>query len=61
MEYRTVWVKQWVLASDDTVQCTEVDRLVQAWVNDGWVLHSLVPGTNAQTFTGLFITFQRHI
>ena len=26
---------------------------------EGWAVHSVVPGTNAQTYGGLFITFVR--
>jgi hypothetical protein len=59
MQYRTIWVNQWVSESDKVVECTEVDTQIARWVTDGWALHSIVPGTNAQTYGGLFITFMR--
>jgi hypothetical protein len=59
MQYRTVWVSQWVSASDKIVACTEVDAEVRRWTDDGWQLHTVVPGTNAQTYGGLFLTFSR--
>lgn len=59
MKYRTVWVSQWVSNSDPLTECTEVDKVINAAAADGWSLHSITPGTNAQTYSGLFVTLQR--
>ena len=59
MEYTTIWVEQWVDARKATVHCADVDRVVNEHAQAGWTLHSIVPGTNAQTYGGLFLTFER--
>ena len=59
MRYKTLWVKQRVTDHNPVTECMDVGRVVAEYAEDGWALHSLVPGTNAQTYSGLFVTFQR--
>lgn len=60
VKYKTVWVEQRITSSPNAVlECAQVDSVVNAAAADGWILHTLVPGTNAQTYSGLFVTFQR--
>lgn len=60
MSYRTVWVSQWVTYNRDEVQpCPQIDAVLNDLEREGWNLHTIVPGTNAQTYSGVFITVQR--
>lgn len=60
MRYKTVWVQQSVTFTiGAVVDCTSVDEVVNDAAANGWTLHSLAPGTNAQSYHGLFVTFQR--
>jgi hypothetical protein len=54
-------VKQWVSNDQAYVACPQVDSLVNEWAQAGWTPHSIVPGSNAQTHAGLFVTLQRPI
>lgn len=55
-----MWVEQWISSSSNAVlECANVDSVVNTAAADGWTLHSVVPGTNAQTYSGLFVTLQR--
>lgn len=55
-----MWVEQWISSSSNAVlECANVDSVVNTAAADGWTLHSIVPGTNAQTYSGLFVTLQR--
>ncbi|GAA3536889.1 hypothetical protein [Kribbella ginsengisoli] len=67
-EYRTIWVQEHAAstrrpgdANHEQVpyECTEIDRVANAWSAAGWRLLQLAPGTNAQTYSGLFMTFER--
>lgn len=60
MRYKTVWVQQSVTFTvGAVVDCTSVDAVVNDAAAHGWALHSLAPGTNAQSYHGVFVTLQR--
>ncbi len=68
-EYRTFWVEQEVSLNrsrggiPDLVQppheCADIDKVANTWAADGWRLVHLAPGTNGETYSGLFLTFER--
>jgi len=60
VRYKTVWVQQSVSFTMGAVlECPSVDSVVNEAAAAGWSLHSLAPGTNAQSYHGLFVTFER--
>jgi len=59
MPYRTIWVKQWIDGRVDVHPCPQIDAVLDDLEREGWTLHTIVPGTNAQTHVGVFITVQR--
>ncbi|GAB2555235.1 hypothetical protein [Kribbella endophytica] len=59
-EYRTLWVSQWISEEAGSPQeLPNVDNVANTWASTGWKLVHMVPGTNAETYGGLFVTFER--
>jgi Domain of unknown function (DUF4177) len=58
-EYRTVWVSDWVSDKDSGATVVNATNAMNRHASEGWEVISVVPGTNAQTYSGLFITFRR--
>ncbi|SFJ64311.1 DUF4177 domain-containing protein [Amycolatopsis regifaucium] len=58
-EYRTVWVEDWVTDKSSGETVVNATNAMNRHAAEGWEVVSAVPGTNAQTYSGLFITFRR--
>lgn len=59
-DYRVFWVQDWVMNSNGVTQeAPNASALINRWSEAGYELVSVVPGTNAQTYSGLFITMKR--
>lgn len=59
-EYRVVHVQDFILNSGGQVQnVTTATAVMNQHAAEGWRVIACVPGTNAQTHGGLFITFER--
>lgn len=67
-EYRTFWVEQQVSRTRNRGvpeseqlphECADIDEVTNTWAADGWRLVHLAPGTNGETYNGLFLTFER--
>ncbi|WP_156666215.1 hypothetical protein [Rhodococcus sp. HS-D2] len=56
-QYEVMWVNDSVIGSNGTQRIPNASRLMNDMAMRGWTVHSVVPGTNAQTYSGLFITF----
>jgi hypothetical protein len=61
MEYQVRFVSEFVVdpGSGTDVELPVVTGVIQRMAADGWEPISIVPGTNAQTHSGLFVTFRR--
>ncbi|MGW4120947.1 hypothetical protein [Nocardia sp. NPDC004711] len=60
--YEVLWVPDALSTNsnrDKPVKVPNATRTINDMVAKGWELHSIAPGTNAQTYMGLFITFKR--
>ena len=59
-EYQVKHVQDFVMSSNGTEQdIPNATGVMNRMSQEGWAVHSVVPGTNAQTYGGLFITFVR--
>ncbi|XHM67220.1 DUF4177 domain-containing protein [Streptomyces nigra] len=59
-EYRVVHVQDFISNSTGQVQTiTNATAVMNQYAGEGWRVISCVPGTNAQTYGGVFITFER--
>lgn len=58
-EYKVVWFPEFFMDNSHPVELTKTSELVNQWAAAGWTVHQVVPGTNAQTYGGLFVTFVR--
>lgn len=58
-EYRTVWVSDRVSDTSSGQALPNATSTMNQHASEGWEVVSVVPGTNAQTYGGLFITFRR--
>jgi len=58
-EYKVVWVYDFVSQSDGTQVISGATAVMNEHAADGWRVLSVQPGTNAQTYSGLFIAFVR--
>jgi hypothetical protein len=57
-----IWVFDFLMNNSGKPVMQEVPNAtatINDYAADGWEVHSVVPGTNAQTYTGLFITLVR--
>lgn len=59
-EYKIVWFPEFVIDKGKPVVLEDTSKQVNQWVGGGWAVHQVVPGTNAQTFSGLFVTFVKN-
>ncbi|MFF2550497.1 hypothetical protein ACFVUS_05820 [Nocardia sp. NPDC058058] len=60
--YEVLWVADALSTSSISatpIKVPNATRTINDMVSKGWELHSIVPGTNAQTYSGLFLTFKR--
>ncbi|KUM38995.1 hypothetical protein [Arthrobacter sp. EpRS71] len=59
-EYKVFWVRDFVITdSENMLEIPNATKVINDWCNAGYELVSIVPGTNAQTYMGLFITLRR--
>ena len=59
-EYRVVHVQDFISNSTGQVQTiTNATAVMNQYAAEGWRVIACVPGTNAQTYGGVFITFER--
>ena len=56
-EYKIVWFPEFVMNGSGPVELTKTSEQVNEWAAAGWRVHQVTPGTNAQTYSGLFVTF----
>lgn len=59
MPYRTIWVEQWIDGTVDVNPCPQIDAILNDLEREGWTLHTIVPGTNGRSYSGVFITVHR--
>ena len=57
--YKVVWVADWVYEDNSGVELANATAVMNRYAAEGWEVVTAVPGTNAQTYSGLFITFRR--
>jgi hypothetical protein len=58
-DYRVFWVPDFIGSSNGTQEVPNASALINQWCDAGYELVSVVPGTNGQTYGGLFITLKR--
>ena len=58
-EYKIVWVPESVLGRGEVVELSETSRIVNQYCSAGWVPTHVTPGTNGQTYAGLFVVLRR--
>jgi hypothetical protein len=59
-EYRIDWVSDFIMRDSSTpVSVRSATDHANALATEEWELVSVSPGTNAQTYGGLFLTFRR--
>ncbi|MFJ8062980.1 DUF4177 domain-containing protein [Streptomyces sp. NPDC096142] len=59
-EYRVVHVNDHLRSSEGEVQgIPNATAVMNEYASEGWRVIACAPGTNAQTFSGLYITFER--
>lgn len=56
-EYKIVWFPEFIVKKGQPVELTQTSAQVNQWAAAGWRVQQVVPGTNAQTYGGLFVTF----
>lgn len=56
-EYKIVWFPEFVVGQGQPVELTQTSARVNDWAAAGWRVHHVAPGTNSQTWSGLFVTF----
>jgi hypothetical protein len=62
MEYTVKFVEDHVISTygrEGPQDVPNASALMNDMAQQGWQLHSFSPGTNAQTYGGLFIVFRR--
>ncbi|MDO5863409.1 MULTISPECIES: hypothetical protein [Paenarthrobacter] len=58
-DYKVFWVPDHIDSMDGTQEAPNATALINEWAADGYEVVSVVPGTNAQTYAGLFITLKK--
>ncbi|BCW35109.1 hypothetical protein StoSoilA2_11650 [Arthrobacter sp. StoSoilA2] len=60
-EYRMIWVRDYVMTGQGEmlVDVPNATHVLNEWCNAGYEVVAMVPGTNAQTHTGMFIAFRK--
>ena len=57
--FRTIWINEYVDGRQDSQEMVNANDAMNEMAAEGWDVVSVVPGTNAQTWGGLFLTFRR--
>jgi len=58
--YRVVWVREVSIRSDQaSVECVNTTTAINQFEAQGWEVVCVAPGTNAQTYGGLFVTLRK--
>lgn len=58
-EYKIVFYPEFILDKGSPVELVATSSQVNQMAANGWSVLQVVPGTNAQTYGGLFVTFVR--
>lgn len=59
-DYKVFWVQDNIMSMNGIMQeATNAQQVINQWCEAGYELVSVVPGTNAQTYSGLFITLKK--
>ncbi|QOT19240.1 hypothetical protein [Paenarthrobacter sp. YJN-5] len=58
-DYKVFWVPDHISSTDGTQEVPGATALINEWAAGGYEVVSVVPGTNAQTYAGLFITLKK--
>ena len=60
-EYKVIWINAHMSSADGEVQDIPLaTETINGYCREGWEFVSLVPGTNAQTYLGVFVTLRRN-
>ncbi len=59
VDCKVFWVPTFINDRDGIQEVPNAGALIKEWVRKGYEVVSVVPGTNAQTCSGLFITMRR--
>lgn len=59
MPYRTVWVETRSRYQERVFSCPEVDTVLNDLEREGWTLRTMVRGTNANDWGGVYVTVHR--
>ncbi|MEU7753652.1 DUF4177 domain-containing protein [Micromonospora sp. NPDC049171] len=60
-EYKVIWIHVNMSWTDGEVQDIPLaTETINGYSREGWEFVSLVPGTNAQTYHGVFVTLRRN-
>jgi len=57
--YRIVWIKQGVNTNEAAYECVNTTMAINQFAAEGWEVVCVTPGTNASTWSGLFVTLRR--
>ena len=58
-DYKVFWVPESIIGSSGIQEAQNATALINEHASDGYEVVSVAPGTNAQTYGGLFITLKR--
>ena len=60
-EYKVVWINEHIDARSGSPAYTlgQTNEVINEFARHGWEPMSVVPGTNAQTYGGLFVTLRK--
>lgn len=59
-DYKVFWVQDNILSMNGIMQeVPNAQQVINQWCEAGYELLSVVPGTNAQTYSGLYITLKK--
>lgn len=56
-EYKIIFYPEFILNERYPVELVETSAQVNQMAARGWSVVNIVPGTNAQTYAGLFVTY----
>ncbi|GAA4033954.1 hypothetical protein GCM10023063_17300 [Arthrobacter methylotrophus] len=56
--YKVFWVPESISYSNEAIEAKNSTALINEWSEQGYELVSVAPGTNAQTYGGLFVTLK---
>lgn len=59
MIYKCVWVPTGLVSERETQEITAVSELMNEYARANWQVTAVNPGTNANTYGGVFVTFSR--